>query len=147
VARAATVYGVVKKKEGGEVVANAAVTLRHSKGTSLTQVLQTDSTGHFNIKGLAAGSVRLFAKLDNMRSDLDGPKRIEIKGGDNAGPIELLLEPGEVMTGKVTSSDDGKPVVRATLSITTGTLIWIPIVQPNEVIKRGEFRTDSGAER
>ncbi|MEN6626059.1 MAG: sigma-70 family RNA polymerase sigma factor [Candidatus Sumerlaeia bacterium] len=75
--------------------------------------------GSFEICSVPAGAAALFAKFQEMRSDVRQPEGEEIKAvaGRRVGPVSLVLEPGSTVTGQVSVARGGAAVGGAEIRI------------------------------
>ncbi len=91
------IFGRVSDEQG-RPVPEAHVVIQ---GKSLDQQVSTDSSGAFEVRGLAEGPVTLGAESASRNSDL---VHTSLAAGRAAGPIDLVLRPVKRLTGHVLSS-------------------------------------------
>lgn len=101
------IAGVVLDPQG-KPVPHADVTPDSFGGDS---AVETDEQGRFQLTGVAAGKVRIKAKADGF-----APQAREVSVAADMKPVELRLEKGRVLRGRVVEGND-KPVANATVSI------------------------------
>ena len=82
---------------------------------------KTDQEGHFQMKGVPAGSYSLQAFAPGLIGTSDNlygrqGKVINLFDGEAAEGVEISLRPGGVITGRVTDTD-GQPVIQESLRL------------------------------
>jgi hypothetical protein len=123
------ITGTVRNETTGEPVRRAAVTLRAlspAPGTppdARSATIATGPDGAFRFDFLAPGEYQLTAD----RAGFLGPgqaragrtlhsARVHVEPGVTAGPVELLLQPAAVVTGRVLD-EEGEPVPAADVAL------------------------------
>lgn len=75
----------------------------------------TSEDGSFRYGPLRPGSYELVARADGYASS--SSHEIRVSGGSTAGPIEIALGEGGVVTGVIRSARDDEPLANATVSV------------------------------
>src|SRR5947199_5161802 len=101
------VSGVVLDPQG-KPVAHADVT---PDSFGVDAATETDEQGRFRLAGVNPGKRRLNAKADGF-----APQAREVTVAADMKPVELRLEKGRLLRGRVVDGND-KPVPNATVSI------------------------------
>lgn len=117
-ARGGRVYGSVRMSDGTPAAGAqiAALSLTAARRTI------TGPDGSYEITQLPAGTAKLTAILQNLRSDMREPngRPTIIAAGKRTGPVDLTLEPGLTVTGIVTAAKTGRPIAGASVKAQAG---------------------------
>ena len=107
IARQVAIDGTVT--DGGKPVTTATVGIR-SEAIGGTLEVQTDPHGAFHVPNLPEGHYQVFAYRDALAART---VRVARLGAGPFAPVELRLEAGAIVVGRVIDRDEGTPVVAA----------------------------------
>ncbi len=112
-----TVYGMVRDRQGEPV---AGATIRSYMGHSgYVGQTETKTDGSFELPKMPAGSTRVVATHGEETSEIRSPTAgtITVVEKERVGPVNLVIEPGATITGRVIERNSGLPISGARIKV------------------------------
>jgi hypothetical protein len=123
--KAGTITGTVSDKDSRATISNVSVTAFNAVSGSLSGSAYTDSTGRYSIAGLRAGSYKLsfnaqygsnyLSQWYSDKSDIASATEAVVANGSTTSGIDVALQKGGSLSGKVTDGVSGAGISGATV--------------------------------